>query len=138
MIKKILIILVLLIISTDIRAEGYMCYYGMSNEDFKSENEEVREYFFNFIILRKDNQFYEVNDWSNAYDLRLLDRLEIIFENDKVIHLYSNDTDSSMYSMVIDKNNKYFTHSLTTSYGLLGGFDGRCEFISEDEVWKFE
>jgi hypothetical protein len=138
MIKKILLILVLIIISTDIRAEGYHCYHQMNNEHFAKEGEELRAYTFEFLILRKDNQFYEVNDWSNAYDLRLLDRLEIIFENDKVIHLYSNDTDSSMYSMVIDKNNKYFTHSLTTSYGLLGGFDGRCEFISDDEVWKFE
>jgi len=138
MIKKILLILVLIIISTDIRAEGYHCYYAMSNKDFKSENEELREYAFNFILIRKDNTFYEVNKWSNAYDFRLLEDMEIIFENENVIHLYSKDSDASMYSMVIDKNNKYFTHSYTTSYGLYDGFDGRCQFIRDDEVWQYK
>jgi hypothetical protein len=136
--KRLLLMLVIILYSSNSHAEGYSCYYGMSNKDFKSENEQTREYSFSFIILRKDNSFYEVNDWSNAYHFRLLEDMEIIFENDSVIHLYSNDGDASMYSMVIDKNKKYFTHSYTSTYGLQGGIDGSCGFISDDEVWKFE
>tara|TARA_E500000081_G_scaffold141530_1_gene159528 strand:- start:92 stop:448 length:357 start_codon:yes stop_codon:yes gene_type:complete len=118
----------------------------MNNEHFAKGGEQLRAYTFGFLILRGDNgTFYELNDWSNAYDFRLLDRLNVIFENEELIHLYGRTSDGkthkrnlTMYSFNLDKEDGYFTSSITTSYGAHLGLDGKCQVISDDEVWKFE
>jgi len=138
-------LLLCLLFTNNSFSEGYHCYYQISNESFKSDNEELREYHHNFLILRKDNQFYEVNDWLNTYDFRVLGNLDIVFENEDLLHLYGRDSDDktdrrtlTMYNFNLDKVDGYFTNSITTTYGLWGGNDGRCEIISDDEVWLYE
>tara|TARA_B100000989_G_scaffold213491_1_gene162229 strand:+ start:58 stop:558 length:501 start_codon:yes stop_codon:yes gene_type:complete len=153
--KKLSLILILLLFSTESYSEGFDCYYidtrekeesyyGIRDESFKFTDEELREYHPNFIILRKDNQFYEVNDWSNTHDFRVLDRLDIVFENDDLIHLYGRDNDDktykrgiTMYSFNVDKVDGYFTGSITTPAKHLG-YDGRCKIISDDEYSIYE
>ena len=136
--KKISLILFLLLFSTESYSEGYSCYYKIGNESFKSDDEDLREYQQHFIILRKDNQFYEINDWSNSYNHRLLGNYDVVFESDKTIHLYQSDSDETMNSMVINKVTNQITESLIMTFGLYGGNESKCKFISDDEVWKFE
>jgi hypothetical protein len=136
--KKLSLILILLLLPQISFSEGYSCYYKIGNESFKKEDEDLREYQQHFIILRKDNQFYEINDWSNSYNHRLLSNYDIVFESDKSIHLYQSDSDESMNSMVINKVTNHITESLTMTFGLFGGNESKCKFISDDEVWKFE
>ena len=71
--------------------------------------------------------------------------LDVIFENEELIHLYGRTSDGkthkrnlTMYSFNLDKEDGYFTSSITTSYGAHLGLDGKCQIISNDEVWKFE
>ena len=144
--KRLLLILMIVLFSSDSRSEGYHCYYQINNEHFAKGGEELRAYTFGFLIIRENRDtFYEVNDWSNAYDFRLLDRLDVVFENEELIHLYGRTSDGkthkrnlTMYSFNLDKEDGYFTSSITTSYGAHLGLDGKCQIISNDDVWKFE
>jgi hypothetical protein len=140
--KKLSLILILLFFSTNSYSEGYHCYFGMSNESFKSEDEELIEYQFNMILIRREwkTQFYEVNGFEGLpppFHPTLKD-YTIIMENDDVIHMYQSDNDYSINTINIDKNKNYFTVSYSTTYGLYGGNDGGCRFIKDEDVWMFE
>ena len=142
--KKLSLILILLLFSTNSYSEGYECHFGMSNESFKKEDEELREYGFKVFLHRREwgTQFYERNGFKGLpppFHQRLVD-YTIIMENSDVIHMYQTDNDYSINTINIDKNKNYFTQGWVSTYGLVGGYNGRCKFITTEEVkdWELE
>tara|TARA_Y100000590_G_scaffold469156_1_gene655210 strand:+ start:27945 stop:28304 length:360 start_codon:yes stop_codon:yes gene_type:complete len=114
----------------------------MSNESFKSEDEELREYQFTLILFRREwgTQFYEINGFEGLpppFHKSLKD-YTIIMSNKDVIHMYQPDNDYSIHTVNIDKNTNYFTSSYSTTYGLVGGYDGQCKLITTEEVREWE
>ena len=141
--KRLLLILILLFFSTNSYSEGYECHFKMSNESFKKDDEELRDYGFKMFLHRRGNgrgQFYERNSFETLPPPfhKWLNDYTIIFENQFIIHLYQTDTDYSIQTVIIDKVNNYFTTSFSSTYGLVGGYDGGCKLITTEEVREWE
>ena len=114
----------------------------MTNESFKKDDEELRDYGFKMFLHRRENGslFYERNDFLTLPPPfhQWLSDYTVIYETQSVIHLYQTDTDDSIQTVIIDKVDNYFTTSFSSTYGLIGGYDGSCKLITTEEVREWE